>query len=157
VDATVPSRRKSCTQCADAKARCSLQYPACSRCAEKDLLCGCHRATTDENNMLRPSVAVAPETQIQAEGMVYSASALQANPVNEKTLSHNMQASKTRLSGLFRRADSTQTHSMNLTIRVLRTYPQIVSRYALPPFIHQRQLSSKVPIALKHCYDLLAI
>jgi hypothetical protein len=156
VNATVPSRRKSCTQCADAKVRCSSQHPVCFRCVEKDLLCGYHRTTTHADDILRPSAAMAPETQIQAEGLDYSASALPAKSVDDKTLPNNMQASQMRLPGLIRRADSTQTHSMNFTIRVLRTYPQIVSRNALPPFIHRRQLSSKVPIALKRCFDLLA-
>lgn len=62
-----------------------------------------------------------------------------------------------RFPGLIQRAGSIEQHALQHTIRVLRTYPRVLSAQTqLPPFVHHRQLEQGVlPPALKRCYDIL--
>ncbi|KAL6889998.1 hypothetical protein GGI43DRAFT_416173 [Trichoderma evansii] len=62
-----------------------------------------------------------------------------------------------RFPGLIQRTGSTEQHALHHTIRVLRTYPRMLSaRTQVPPFIHHSQIEqSALPPALKTCHDIL--
>lgn len=60
-----------------------------------------------------------------------------------------------RFPGLIQRAGSIEQHALHHTIRVLRTYPRMLSAHTqLPPFIHHQQ--GTLPPALKTCCDILS-
>lgn len=62
-----------------------------------------------------------------------------------------------RFPGLIQRAGSIEQHALHHTIRVLRTYPRMLSaRTQLPPFIHHSQTQQgALPQALKTCHEIL--
>ncbi|KAJ6780283.1 hypothetical protein PWT90_08471 [Aphanocladium album] len=62
-----------------------------------------------------------------------------------------------RFSGLVQRAGSVEQHALHHTIRVLRTYPRMLSRRGqFPPYIHHSQMENYLlPPALEICHDIL--
>ncbi|KAL7942485.1 hypothetical protein V8C42DRAFT_146146 [Trichoderma barbatum] len=76
------SRKKSCTQCRLAKARCSLSYP-CSRCRDRDDLC---EYSHKVRNISRGQI-LAPKPQQRTSGIGNAASVERQNYANERSLS----------------------------------------------------------------------
>ncbi|KAJ7740194.1 hypothetical protein DFH07DRAFT_839179 [Mycena maculata] len=136
------SRRKSCQNCCDTKARCSLQRPLCSRCQTRGLVC--HYITTaDSPSTSRATTAVED---------------LQYHPhlTNEPSLTPERGRIASRwLDALIPPPGRTpipknfSSRTVQYISRVLKAYAEILIKddLALPPIIHSLQSVAQPPLA----------
>ena len=173
-----PLRQKSCIQCSDAKARCSLKRPQCYRCASKQLSCEYVQAQEEEETKEVPKGTFVRNDWTDNDGARSTTSTSTTYDTHFRDYSSNNSSRSSfgtiapipasppsstdegpisRVPGLQRLAATTQQHGLNHTIRILRTYPLMIAhRTQLPPFIHHLQFSDTVsPTALANCYNTL--
>jgi hypothetical protein len=158
-------RQKSCEQCIRAKSRCTLTRPECERCLTKGL--SCHyfsRQYGNHGNNKKNSIEFPkPSTLDSLSTLSIPKNLAPANvndgstPVSPKLQSPVDLGPMGRYPGLIQRAGSIEQHALQHTIRVLRTYPRMLSTGTqVPPFIHHYQIEKGVlPPALKTCYSIL--
>lgn len=156
-------RQKSCEECIRAKSRCTLTRPKCERCLDKRLACrypprqhGNHR--TDQPNARQRPTPNAPDSS-SAAGSSIGQFPTHGDPtlVSPKFQLPIDLGPMGRFPGLIQRAGNTEQHALHHTIRILRTYPRMLSgRTQLPPFVHHSQIEQDVlPPALKTCHHIL--
>lgn len=154
-------RQKSCEQCIRAKSRCTLTRPKCERCLNKCLSCYYPSRQQGErgNDNLDARQCSTPSASDSSSAPGSSKDLLlihgDATPVSPKLQSPVDLGPMGRFPGLIQRAGSIEQHALHHTIRVLRTYPRMLSAHTqLPPFIHHQQ--GTLPPALKTCCDILS-
>ncbi|KAJ7482183.1 hypothetical protein B0H11DRAFT_2173247 [Mycena galericulata] len=156
------SRRKSCQNCADAKARCTLQRPICSRCQTKGLECqyfisdsGSVSATSSSDNSFStvehppcpqpgPQVAVTNVECPSTPGLT---------PESGRIASRWLDAFIPPLGKTLKNITSQTARYM---ARILKSYAKVLVKddVALPPIIHPLQSTSPQP-PLANCRSIL--
>lgn len=160
-------RQKSCEQCIRAKSRCTLTRPECERCLSKRLSCRYYSTHMQHGNHDTDQLD-AGKGPARNDSAFSSASSRSEDPRPLPTSDDSVPVPPQlefsgdpgplgRFPGLMQRAGSIQQHALHHTIRVLRTYPRMLSRRTqLPPFIHRSQIENgTLPPALKTCRDTL--
>ncbi|KAJ7157851.1 C6 finger domain protein [Mycena crocata] len=165
------TRKKSCQHCSDAKARCSLQRPRCSRCQTRGLVC--HYFTVDSplvaNDALTPSMHnSSPSAENAAAG---SCSTVPANDSSDPryqpitTLECPPTSESVRIGSRWLDAlvppppgnppKKFSPRTIQYMSRVLNSYATVMMKdEALPPIIHPFQSGSpQRPLA--NCRSLL--
>lgn len=157
-------RQKSCEQCIRAKSRCSLTRPKCERCLDKRLSCYyASRQYGNHGNNKRdarqcPTLSASDSSSARGSSTDLLLAHSDSTPVSPKFPSAVDLGPMGRFPGLIQRSGSIEQHALQHTIRVLRTYPRMLSaRTQLPPFVHHRQAERGVlPPALETCHNILA-
>ncbi|KAJ7041140.1 hypothetical protein C8F04DRAFT_1208423 [Mycena alexandri] len=136
------SRKKSCLNCSEAKARCSLQRPNCSRCQARGLVCGYFVAVSHSIPDDSP-----PPTLVGDPAVLEMASR------------GSVQIGSRWLDALITPPGKIPKNFSSRTIqhmaRVLKSYPKVMLKdEALPPIVHPFQAAApQQPLA--NCRSLL--
>ncbi|KAJ6558667.1 hypothetical protein B0H10DRAFT_2120697 [Mycena sp. CBHHK59/15] len=161
------SRKKSCQNCSDAKARCSLQRPLCSRCSVRGLTCHysapdsvsspmslhTHDSLDDNGRHTDDSVSFSSESPAEFESGARTSSL----PTSE-----SLRIGTRWLDALIPPPGHSPKYFSPRTIqymsRVLKSYSKMMLRdETLPPIIHPLQ-SARVPQRpLANCRSLLRL
>ncbi|KAF1990031.1 hypothetical protein K402DRAFT_325354 [Aulographum hederae CBS 113979] len=181
----IPSapRKKSCKSCAASKTKCDLRLPSCSRCASRNDTC--EYAVRPPNPVLDALEQVSQsDLQGAIDGLntlanepdnyantahSSGASGSRGSAPSGSTSSSDLdrrefldfdgtgQQEPYPLQFSTRHSRTLASHSMQLILRIFRTYPRMMERGDLPPFIHPVQMQSKIPKPLANCRILLKL
>ncbi|KAJ7468697.1 hypothetical protein FB451DRAFT_1257030 [Mycena latifolia] len=158
------SRKKSCQNCSDAKTRCSLQRPNCSRCQVRGLAC---QYLTMDSPSSAPTTTPAnirdgPSADL-AQNPVYPhlATSIESPPTSQSVpTSESVRIGSRWLDALIPPPGHTPKNlssgAVRYMSRVLKTYPKIMlkAHEPLPPIIHPHQPNVAQP-PLANCRSLL--
>jgi hypothetical protein len=150
----ITTRRKSCQNCCDAKTRCSLERPCCSRCHSRGL--DCHYLTSDPSSVpttIPASVCDPSETE---NSSLYAAPASIESPSTAESIRIGSRWLDALIPPTGHTPKNLTVPTVHYMSRVLKSYPKITARKEpqLPPIIHPRQSAVPQP-PLANCRSLL--
>ncbi|KAH7313545.1 hypothetical protein B0I35DRAFT_275267 [Stachybotrys elegans] len=178
-------RRKSCVECVHKKRRCSLQRPSCERCRRNGTLCSYEGAAPEPDAPppvppihMPESAAFGDPSPLMGYGehpailsavfdnaLCYSVDDLDSLTASPDVLSQDLitiphsvlrQPQHPPQPFVIANSGGLALHSMELILRVLRTYPgMLVDGFGHPPIFHHSQLDARpLPLPLSHCITL---
>ncbi|KAF2755415.1 hypothetical protein EJ05DRAFT_488186 [Pseudovirgaria hyperparasitica] len=172
LDLPVPIRQKSCSHCANAKARCNLRRPSCSRCTARELPCSYPTSASERS----PSPTSSSSSKTPSEYPVPSIEdhhialpTAQPKQPNDSSIDTVIQRSSPLLpsSALPSLRDQSllypvarlpsptplTLHSTTQIFLVHRSWVgTMASKTHLPPIIHPRQIPDGIPLDLMGFY-----
>ncbi|KAF8169204.1 hypothetical protein K438DRAFT_1855850 [Mycena galopus ATCC 62051] len=148
------TRKKSCLQCSEAKARCSLQRPVCSRCQGRDLQCQWFTVNLpDTVTVGSSSPASACESLDGPRPAVVEDLSYPTSPPTLESVRIGSRWMDALVPPEGRIAKILSPQTVQFMSRVLKSYPKIILN-ELPPVVHPFQ--SAVPQQLLvNCRTLL--
>ncbi|KAK7055088.1 C6 finger domain protein [Favolaschia claudopus] len=155
------SRKKSCQKCAEAKARCDLQRPICSRCQGRNI--SCQWFTVDPPDV-PPSIyasieeACPPLSELGAEELGFSVPSASTSPATVESMRIGSRWLDALIPPPGRLEKKFNPSTIQFISRVLKSYPKILIKdnNILPPIAHALQSQagpSQLP--LSNCRTLL--
>ncbi|KAJ7619495.1 hypothetical protein FB45DRAFT_839980 [Roridomyces roridus] len=162
------SRRKSCQSCADAKARCTLQRPLCSRCRAKGTPCQYVTPDSDSTHLSLLSSesggSHSPDDLPIPMPTVHSgpspASGAPSDDSNPSQSAESAQIAARWLNSFIvpvgKRVKPLTSRVVNIMLRVLKSYTRILVKDdpTLPPFMHPLQSPAPQPM-MANCRSIL--
>ncbi|KAJ7717562.1 hypothetical protein B0H16DRAFT_1610763 [Mycena metata] len=146
------SRKKSCLSCSEAKARCTLERPNCSRCQGRDLVC--EYFTPASHSISDDSPLVDDPAVLETASGRSTFTTLETPPTSE-----SVQIGSRWLDALITPPGKIPKHFSSRTVqhmsRVLKSYAKVLLKdEALPPIVHPFQaVAPQQPLA--NCRSLL--
>ncbi|KAJ6562803.1 hypothetical protein DFH09DRAFT_1159661 [Mycena vulgaris] len=152
------TRKKSCQNCCDAKARCSLQRPHCSRCQARDLVCH-YLTVTPTSAAISTSPAsicnLSSSTTEDPRHRRITSIESPPGPTSESAVRIGSRWLDALVPPLGHTPKKLSPRIIQYMSRVLKSYPKImVKDETLPPLIHPRQ-SDVLQRPLANCRTLL--
>ncbi|KAJ7352682.1 hypothetical protein DFH08DRAFT_913423 [Mycena albidolilacea] len=158
------TRKKACLKCSEAKARCSLQRPMCSRCQGRGLECHWFNPDSPDTNGASAVIDYAavgesntsfPASVLAVEELRYSSTPIEPSPTTLESARIGSRWMDALIPPPGRIAKTFTSQTIQYISRILKSYAKtIVKDDALPPIVHLFQPAAPRQL-LVNCRTLL--